>query len=62
MLTKTQIRMILGELAYETVYEDPGLSGVRLQRKHLGYSPEKDLSTVQATLSVMLEAAREATP
>lgn len=58
MLTRTQIRMLIEELGYTTVFEDPGLSGVRLQRKTLGYADNKDMREIQTKLSVMLEAAQ----
>ncbi len=58
MLTKSQIQQLLRELTYETVYEDPGLSGVRLQRKRMiGYSDDDGLANIQAALSVMLEGS-----
>ena len=58
MLTRTQIRMLIEELGYTTVFEDPGLSGVRLQRKTLGYADNKDMREIKTKLSVMLEAAQ----
>jgi hypothetical protein len=58
MLTKAQIRVLIGELGYTTMFEDPGLSGVRLQRKTLGYADDKQMREIQTALSVMLEAAR----
>ncbi len=58
MLTKSMIQQLLEEIAYETIYEDPGLSGVRLQRKRLGYSDNAELGMIQAALSIMLEEAQ----
>lgn len=58
MLTKAQLSVLIEELGYTTMYEDPGLSGVRLQRKTLGYADDKEMREIQTTLSVMLEAAR----
>ena len=46
MLTRTQIRMLIEELGYTTVFEDPGLSGVRLQRRPLGYADTKDMREI----------------
>lgn len=62
MLTKAQLCVLIEELGYTTVFEDPGLSGVRLQRKTLGYADNSEMRQIQTTLSTMLEAAREGTP
>lgn len=55
MLTKAQIRRLLGELQWETVYEDT--REIRLQRRRPGYSEDKEVGIIQGMLSVMLEAA-----
>lgn len=53
MLTVDQIRRILEELGWRTEYEDK----VRLQVKTFGYSHDPVIGQIQATLSIMLEAA-----
>lgn len=55
MLTAAQIRRLLSELEWETVYEDT--KEIRLQRRRPGYSKDHDIGVLQAGLSIMLEAA-----
>lgn len=55
MLTKAQVRRLLEELQWETVYEDT--REIRLQRRRPGYSEDKEVGIIQGMLSVMLEAA-----
>ncbi|MCK5651763.1 MAG: hypothetical protein KAJ42_10315 [Gemmatimonadetes bacterium] len=57
MLTKAQIRRLLSELEWETVYEDT--REIRLQRRRPGYSKDAEIGGLQAALSIMLEATRE---
>ena len=55
MLTKEQIRRLLSELEWETVYEDT--REIRLQRRRPGYSKDDEVAKLQGKLSIMLEAA-----
>ncbi len=57
MLIKRQIRRLLAELEWETVYEDT--REIRLQRRRPGYSNDHDTQVLQMALSVMLEGAEE---
>ena len=57
MLTKAQIRRLLAELAWETVYLDE--DRLRLQRRSMGYSEDDETAGLQAKLSIMLEAVKE---
>jgi len=54
MLTEEMIRMLLEELAHETVAE---FDGYRVQQKTFGYSDDRLRGTTQAALSMMLERA-----
>jgi hypothetical protein len=56
ILTKTEIRMLLGEYAWRDVWTD---GKYRLQKVEFGYSKEDDLAKLQGKLSIMLEAAKE---
>ena len=60
ILTKKQLLRILDEIAYETVFEEAGPNGVRIQRKHTGYSDDQEIIRIQGALSIMLEAADRA--
>lgn len=57
MLTRTQIRRLLAELEWETVYEDT--REIRLQRRRPGYAQDQQIAGLQAGLSMMLEATKE---
>ena len=52
MLTADQIRRLIEELGWKTVYED---RRVRLQYRFIGYSDDLETGKIQAALSVMLE-------
>jgi hypothetical protein len=56
LLTEKQIRRLLDELGYMTVFEETGPNGVRVQRKHGGYSQDDEVIGIQGKLSIMLEA------
>lgn len=56
MLTRKQILRILEEISYVTVFEETGPNGVRVQRRHTGYHEDAQLSNIQSSLSIMLEA------
>lgn len=53
ILTIEEIRLILGEFEWETVYDS---GHRRVQKKTGGYSDTAEISHIQAKLSVMLEA------
>ena len=57
ILTKTEIRMLLGELAWKEVWTD---GQYRLQKIHFGYSAEDDMAQLQGKLSIMMEAKTRA--
>jgi hypothetical protein len=61
MLTERQIRRILDELEYKTVYTSPSGGRTRLQKRVMGYSKEPEVCRIQGVLSIMLEASVKAT-
>ena len=57
MLTKEEIRMLLEELAYETVavVDEHSSRPLRVQRRYSGYSAVLNIGVLQTKLSIMLE-------
>lgn len=54
MLTSDEIRLLLKELSFETVFEE---DGKRLQTARAGYSADAKVSLIQTKLSIMAEIA-----
>lgn len=57
MLTREQILLLLERIAEETVVEPNKEFPYRISRKGFGYSKDKQIASIQATLSIMLEMA-----
>lgn len=57
MLTKKQIRFLLERLAEETVVAPTLAFPYRILERRSGYSNDKEISAIQAALSIMLEMA-----
>jgi hypothetical protein len=55
MLTEDQIRYLLELLSHQTVAE---FDGYKVVRERGGYSDDPKVGSIQASLSIMLEAAR----
>ena len=58
MLTRKQIYFILERLAQRTVVEPSKDFPYRISVKTAGYSDDKEIGELQATLSIMLEMAK----
>ena len=54
-LSVKQIRRLLEELEYETIFNDNAT--IRLQKRKPGYANDFEVEKLQRNLSVMLEAA-----
>lgn len=54
MLNARQIRFLLDRLKWEPVYDDIGL--VLCRKRSGGYADDKEVSRIEAALSIMLEA------
>jgi hypothetical protein len=57
LLTEKQIRRLLADLEFKTVYDE---GRIRLQERENGYSSDPETSTIQAALSIMLQASVQA--
>jgi hypothetical protein len=57
MLTSKQIRWLLERCAEETVVEPTQDFPYRISKRGHGYSKDKEIGALQATLSIMLEVA-----
>ena len=55
LLTVAQIRRLLVELEYETIFNDNAT--IRLQKRKPGYANDYEVEKIQRNLSIMLEAA-----
>lgn len=55
MLTADEIRMLLEELTWKTMFEGVA-TRVRLQEREMGYSKDPQIGILQTKLSIMLEA------
>jgi hypothetical protein len=56
MLTVEEIRILMEELAWETVLDETNNFRYRIQRRGHGYSERPEIGRIQAALSIMLEA------
>ncbi len=56
MLSEAQILLLLDRLKWETLYEDERL--VLARKRGIGYSDTREIATIEAALSIMLEAER----
>ncbi len=56
LLTSTQLKELLRRLSWTPVYEDEDLA---LCRVRVGYSDDKEIAKIQASLSIMIQAQAE---
>ena len=54
MLSAAQILRLLEELSWKTIYKG---KGIRVQEQVTGWSDDPEVGQIQASLSIMLEAA-----